>query len=59
MTSVVLSLLWTLRGLVQSRAALHLEVLAVLRHNRRGALSITIANVSRVDRPDDRDGWQA
>jgi transposase InsO family protein len=31
MTSVVLSLLWTLRGLVQSRAALHLEVLA-LRH---------------------------
>ena len=31
MTSVLLSLLLTLRGLAQSRAALHLEVLA-LRH---------------------------
>jgi hypothetical protein len=31
MTSVLISLLLTLRGLVQSRAALHLKVLA-LRH---------------------------
>ena len=31
MTSMLISLLWTLRGLAQSRAALHLEVLA-LRH---------------------------
>jgi hypothetical protein len=29
----------------------------VLRQNQRGAVSVIVANVSGVDRPDDREGW--
>ena len=29
----------------------------MLRQNRRGAVSVIVANVSGVDRPDDREAW--